>query len=175
MRTRLFALACGCLVLAGLSAAAQPPASQASPEHQLLKKFAGDWDATVAIMGKESHATSHNRVTLGGLWLVTEFKGEFLGAPFEGKGATGYDPVKKKYVSTWIDSMTPSLLVLEGTFDKETNTYTEIGEMRGPDGKPTKTKSIYQFPDDDTMVFTMYSVVEGKDQEAFKITYKRKK
>ena len=41
----------------------------------------------------------------GGFWLLLDYKGDFGGMKFEGKGATGYDPNKKKYVSTWVDSM----------------------------------------------------------------------
>jgi hypothetical protein len=174
MRTKLL-LAWGCLVVGVLPLAAAPTVPGPGPEHELLKKFAGDWDATVTFQGKESKAVSHNRVTLGGLWLVVHYKGEFAGAPFEGMGATGYDPAKKKYVSTWIDSMSPSLMVMEGDFDKEHKTYTETGEGPGADGKPTKMKSVYEFQGDDTMVFTMYSIVDGKDQEAFRIAYRRKK
>jgi hypothetical protein len=144
------------------------------PEHALLKKFAGDWDATVSFPGGESKATSRSAVVLGGFWLITNFRGEFGGAKFEGRGTMGYDPRKKKYVSTWVDSMSPSLLVMEGSFDKDGKTYTETGEGPGPDGKPSKMKSVYEFKDDG-LVFTMYTVAEGKDQQMLKIVYKRKK
>jgi hypothetical protein len=32
-------------------------------------------------------------------------------------GSTGFDPMKGKYVGTWIDSMSPTMMVLEGDFD----------------------------------------------------------
>jgi hypothetical protein len=43
------------------------------------------------------------------------------------------------------------------------------------DGKPAKLKNVYEFVDKDTLLFTMYSVKDGKDQQMMKITYKRKK
>lgn len=175
MRTSVVALACCCLVLAGLRVEAQPPMPKPGPEHELLKKFAGDWDCTVNFMGKESKATARNRRILGGFWLVENFKGEFLNMPFEGRGTTGYDPNKKKYVSTWIDSTGPSLMTMAGEFDKDHKTFTETGEGPNEQGKLTKYKSVYEFKDDDTYVFTMNSVADGKDQEVFKITYHRKK
>ena len=61
MRTKLLMLACGCLALGALPVAAEPPVPKPGPEHALLKKFAGDWDATVQFQGKESKATSHSR------------------------------------------------------------------------------------------------------------------
>jgi hypothetical protein len=171
---RTVLLACGCLAVWVLPVAAQEPAKPGR-EHELLRKFEGEWDATVKFQGSESKAVSHNEVTLGGFWLVTHYKGEFAGAPFEGRGATGYDPAKKKYVGTWIDSMSASLLVLEGDFDKDRKTFTETGEGPGQDGKPMKMKGVYEFKDADTTVFTMYGVADGKDQEMFQITYHRKK
>lgn len=154
-------------------AAQQPP--KPGPEHEMLKKFEGEWDATVSSMGMESKATSSIKIGLGGFWLTTDFKGEFGGEKFEGKGTSGYDPHKKKYVTTWVDSMSPTLMVMEGSFDKDGKTYTETGDSTGPDGKPMKMKSIYEFKDNDNMTFIMYNVTDGKEQEMLKITYKRKK
>jgi hypothetical protein len=61
----------------------------------------------------------------------------------------------------------------EGTFDAATKTMTMNGETAGPDGKPTKSKSVTQFKDDNTVVMTMY-MGDAKDA-MFVITYKRKK
>jgi hypothetical protein len=174
MRSTLLSLVfCG-LVLATLPLSAQPPAPpKPGPEHELLKKFEGTWDATVSAMGKESKATATYKLDLGGFWLTEDFKGTFEGQKFEGRGTIGFDPIKKKYVASWVDSMSPSLFVLEGTFDKDGKTLTETGE--GPmEGKMTKMKNVYEFKDKDTIIFTMYSIQDGKDQQMFRITYKRK-
>jgi hypothetical protein len=141
----------------------------------MLKKFEGQYDATVSIGGGESKAAATYKLGMGGLWLTIHFKGEFAGAPFEGRGVTGYDPNKKKYVSTWVDSMDPHVLMMEGSFDKDGNTYTEVGESHDMNGKPQKMKSVYEFKDADTIIFTMYTVAEGKDQQMMQITYKRNK
>jgi hypothetical protein len=175
MRMRLLMLAWGCLLLGGREAMAQPAMPKPGPEHALMKKLAGDWDATVFFMGGQSKATSHQTLDLGGFWLLTDFQGDFGGMEFRGRGTMGYDPIKKKYVSTWVDSMSPSLMVMEGTFSKDGKSFTEEGVGPGPDGKPTKMKSISEFKDDNTILWTMYNIVDGKEQEALKITYQRKK
>jgi len=172
MRTKLLALVCCCLVFRALPAAAQP---KPGAEHDALKKFEGTWDATVAFMGHESKGTAVYKLGLGGFWLTLDFQGEFGGQKFEGRGVTGYDAAKKKYVTCWVDSMSTSLSLMEGEFGKDDKTYTESGEGPGQDGKPMKMKSVYDFKDDSTIIFTMYGVVDGKDQEMMKITYKRKK
>src|SRR5688500_16062582 len=62
------------------------------PEHDILKKDAGIWDATIQEMTepgappKESKGVETNTLACGGLWLVTDFKGEMMGQPFQGHG-----------------------------------------------------------------------------------------
>jgi hypothetical protein len=172
MRTTLLSLVGCCLVLAARPVAAQGP--QPGPEHEKLKRAVGDWDATVAFAGMESKGTATYKVGLGGFWLFEEFQGDFGGQKFEGKGSTGYDPIKKKYVTAWTDSMSPSLLILEGNYDKD-GKLIMTGEGPGMDGKPMKMKTVSEVRDNDTTVFTMYNLTGGKEEEMMKITYKRKK
>jgi len=161
------------LTFCALPLAAQPAMPRPGPEHDALKRFVGDWDATVVFMGGESKGTATYKLGFGGFWLTENFKSDFGGQKFEGRATVGYDPTKKKYVSTWIDSMTPSLLIMEGEYTNDGKTYTESGVGPGHDGKPTKIKSVYEFKDEDAFVFTMY--MGGSEQEGLKITYKRKK
>lgn len=141
------------------------------PEHQGLKELVGTWDATVKGPGGESKGTMTYKLGLGGLWLIANFEGEIAGEKFSGRGLDGYDPGKKKYVSVWVDSMSTTPLILEGTLDKETHTTTLTGDGPGMDGKPTKFKMVTVMKDKDTMVSTMSA---GKD-EMMTITYKRRK
>ncbi len=175
---RALLLSCLGAVLAvsvGLTqAAAQDGPPKPGPEQEKLKKFEGQWNATITGPGGESKGTASYKVGLGGHWLLGHFKGDFGGMPFEGRGVTGYDPIKKKYVTAWVDSMAPQLTLMEGSFGKDDKTYTEGGEFPGMDGKTQKMKSVYQFKDKDTIVFTMYRVEGDKDEQMFQITYKRK-
>jgi hypothetical protein len=165
------------------AAAAQevPPLPQPGPEHQVMKDDVGTWDATVeAFMAPEappavSKGTETNRLTAGGLWLVSDFKSEFMGQPFEGHGVMGWDPAKKKYVGTWVDSMTTTVSQSESTYDAATKTFT--GWMEGPDetGKTVKTKAVTQLQSPDSKVFTMYRTIEGKEVPTLRITYTRRK
>jgi hypothetical protein len=155
---------------------AQPPAPKPGPEHERLKKLEGTWEATVKSGAGESKGIMTYKLDLGGLWMVSDFKGEFAGQKFQGKGFDGYDPAKKKYVSVWVDSMSVTPMLGEGTFDKEGKVLTQLGEGPGMDGKMTKYKSVTEFKDADTMVFTMSSPgPDGKDQVMLMINYKRKK
>jgi Protein of unknown function (DUF1579) len=143
------------------------------PEHELLKKQVGTWTSTMKFGDMESKGTVIYKMELGGLWLVGSLEAELLGQKFTGKSLDTYDPVKKKYVGIWVDSMSASPVIMEGTYDKEKQEQTMVGEGPGMDGKPTKYKSITKFQDADTVVMTMY-MGDGKDP-GFTVTYKRKK
>jgi Protein of unknown function (DUF1579) len=173
---RILVVACAMIALLAPAGLAQPEMPRPGPEHQRLKKLEGTWEATIKTPGGESKGTATYKMDLGGFWLLSTFKADFGGQPFEGRGADGYDPIKKKYVAGWIDSMSPTLMVFEGTMDKDGKTLTLVGEGPGMDGRMTKLKSVTEHKDDDTMVFTMSARDNtGKDQTMLTITYKRKK
>lgn len=158
----------------------QPPVAKPGPQHAILNKSAGVWDATVETTmpdGTKSSSTGveTNKMICNGLWQVSDFKGSFGGQPFEGHGVNGWDAAKKKYVGTWIDSMSSSLSVVEQTYDAATKTMS--GTMEGPDetGKAVKIKMVTIQPDDNNRVFTMSMPgPDGKEMALMKIVYKRR-
>src|SRR5262249_39704455 len=89
------------------------------PEHAKMKQLEGTWDAKVESEGKESKGIMTYKMGLGGLWMFEHFEGDFGGMKFEGKGATTYDPHKKKYINIWIDSMSTTPMISEGNFEKD--------------------------------------------------------
>jgi hypothetical protein len=155
-------------------ATAQPPQPKPGPEHDMLKTLVGTWDATVKYGDQESKGTMVYKLELGGMWLVGNYEGEFGGTKFQGKSLDTYDPLKKKYVNIWVDSMSARHMTFEGTFDKDKGMLTMFGEGIGMDGKPVKYKEVTHYKDNDTMVFTMSTVGDG-DNPQLTITYKRRK
>jgi len=157
-----------------------PPAPKPGPEHEHLKKEAGRWDAVVELFEgpgsapQSSKGVETNTLMTGGLWLITDFKGEMAGQPFEGHGVTGYDAAKKKYVGTWVDSMSSGISTVESTYDSGNKTQT--GWMEGPDpsGKTMKMKTVTEWKDDNNRVLTFHMQgPDGKEIMAMRITYKR--
>jgi hypothetical protein len=165
----------------GASPGQEMPVPKPGPEHEIFEQDLGVWDATVETVmepgGKPnvSKGVETNTLLGGGLWMISDFQSEFLGAPFQGHGVTGYDPTKKKYVGTWVDSMSTGLTITEGTYDPQTKTMTARFEGPGPDGTMMKMRTVSQWKDDNTRVFTMYSPA-GRSEEfaVMKITYKRR-
>ena len=172
----------GLAVAAGLTWAAVSPRQEfpkPQKEHDFLKRFEGTWETSITfrMSPDQEWTTSKGTETsrmIGGFWLVSESKGEFMGMPFQGLGTTGYDPYKKKYVSTWVDNFGPCLSVGEGTVSGDVMT----GTVNGTDetGKPMTMKMKQEFKDKDTVVWSMTSVgKDGKEFESMKGESKRKK
>ena len=149
------------------------------PEHQLLAKDAGSWDAVIETTGPDgkpakSKASSETRVH-GGFWIIEDFTGDFMGTPFQGHGMTGYDPTKGKFVGSWADSMAPQLLVMEGTYDKAAKKLTMTGQGPGMDGKMVTLRMVTTWKDDNTRVFQMFMPgPDGKEVCGLTITYTRR-
>lgn len=158
-------------ILAGLASAAlaQEHKDFAKPgrEHALLKQeFEGDWDAVSkhAQDGKsmESKGTESVKSAFGGYWLVMDFRGEMNGTPYTGYGTLGYDPYKKKYVMTWIDSKAPIAMWAEGDADVDGKTFTFTSEGFCPDlGKTAKVRMVMAVQDSNHHTLTFYR--QGKD------------
>src|SRR5262249_12439944 len=92
-------------------------------EHHWLQKLVGDWTfETECIMGPdqppEKFAGSERVRSLGGVWVLCEGRGE---TPGGGTGLTlmtlGYDPVKKRFVGSFIGSMMTHLWIYDGALD----------------------------------------------------------
>src|SRR5262245_43395873 len=174
MRSLLtLAIALGVLTAAARLTAQQPSQPKPGPEHELLKQAEGTWDMT--FKSGDDKGTTTCKLGLGGLWLFDDAKASFGGSAFEGRGATSYDPHKKKYINIWIDSMSTSPLISEGTYDKSTKTMTLVGNMTTPDGKNMKATLTTIYKDANTKTFTLKGAgPDGQEFEMIHITYKRR-
>ena len=164
------------LAFAGTLSAQQP--AEPTDEHKKLAEMAGTWDATVIHPGGEippMKGAMVYKMEMGGLWLIGRFESEFMGVKFTGTDTTGYDPIKKKYVGTWVDSMSPTMMTSSGKFDKKTGMMVMKGTAGGPDGKIMQVKSTVEMKGKDEMVMKMYQVVDKEEKHMMSVEYKRKK
>ena len=151
--------------------------------HKKLEHFVGTWDAKVKMWDKpgappkESSGTSETKSVLGGRFVEEHFEGTFMDQPFSGMGITGYDNVRKKYVSTWADTMSTGVMVSTGTAAKGGKSMAFTASMPDPmTGKMTPMKEKLTIVDDDHHTFEMW--MPGPDGKLFRmmeITYARKK
>jgi len=176
----LLAIALASTLALGARHATGQEEGKPGPQHQRLAAMAGTWDATIATVDSDGQPVTTKGVAvrtvgLGGFWLLEDFRGEFQGAEFLGRGQTGYDPAKGKYVGSWIDSMSPALMVMEGDFDQSGKVLTTTGTGPGMDGRPARFRNVSTLVDADTEVFEMFVTgPDGKEQKMLTITYKRR-
>jgi hypothetical protein len=104
--------------------------------HKKLEYFTGVWDVEAQAwmnspdsLPSVSKGTAEYKMILGGRFVQQEFSGEMMQMPFKGIGFTGYDNVKKKYTSIWIDEMSTAMSVMEGSMNAAGTTLTLWGKM----------------------------------------------
>jgi hypothetical protein len=170
-------------LLVGVAATAArpqgPPVPRPGPEHEILKRDEGVWDATIEMtpgpgLPPMTMTGTETSTLVGGRWLISEFHSEMMGQPFEGHGITGWDPEKEAYVGVWADTMSTELTQSESTFEHETNTMTGWMEMRNPTGEKGKARTVEEWPDETTRIIRIYPTMDAAEP-FMTMTYKKRK
>jgi hypothetical protein len=152
-------------------------------EHQWLQRLVGEWtcegEATMAPGQPPSKWKGTETVrSLGGVWILAEGQGEM---PDSGSATTlmtlGYDPVKKRFVGTFIGSMMTHMWLYEGGLDAGGMILTldTEGPNMAAEGKTARYKDIIEFKNDDHRLLS--SEMLGDDGEWHRFmtaTYRRK-
>ena len=126
---RTFVMSAVLAVLTAVPAFAQPEQPKPGPEHEMLKKHAGEWTTVMKAGGGEFKGTYSAKMELGGLWLVGSLESDLGGQKFSGKSLETYDAASKKFVSVWADSMGTKPMHMEGTYDEKTKALTTTGDV----------------------------------------------
>jgi hypothetical protein len=171
--------------------ATSPPASTARPPRadkfslvaspqDVLKRWVGTWNATIETVDRQGKLVTNTakakvRLGYGGRWLVSEFDGTFMGAPFIGQEVLGYDPVAKKYILNWIDSAATSFSTGEGTFYHQTETMSlNVTGRDDSTGKMTTWRQIDTWKGPDNHEWTIRTLnKEGREHIQMTIRYRR--
>ncbi len=159
-------------------AASSSPAPSA--EVEILKKWVGNWDATIESAGRDGKpVTSSAKMTakLCGRWLISDFDGTFMGGPFIGHEVLGYDPIAKKYVLNWIDSAATSFSTGEGLYNPATKTLTvTVSGRDDATGKTATWRQVDIWKDADHHEWTLRTISAKDTKESVQMTirYSRK-
>ena len=174
--------------------AAGPPDEKAAMEamqkaatpgeaHKKLEAVVGTFDAKVKTWmdpskpPEESTGTSENTWVLGNRYIQMKYQGTMMGQPFTGMGYQGYDNVTKKYVGTWMDTMSTGIMMTTGHADQSGKTMTMTGSAADPvSGKMMKLTEKITVKDNDHHSFEMWAPgPDGKPVKMMEIEYTRKK
>ena len=153
------------------------------PYHEKLKAFVGKWtaDVTTTMMpgGPEEKSTGMmtNEMILGDRYLKQNYEGTMMKMPFRGGGIVGYDNVKKKYTSLWVDEMSTQMMIAEGTMDESAKTITMSSTFDCPmDNAKHTMRQVITMVDDDHHTYEMFDTgPDGKETKALTIKYTRAK
>jgi hypothetical protein len=159
-------------------------AATPGPQHEMMTKWAGDWECAVKIQMDPSQPVEESKSTatitslMDGRYIQEVATGDMMGTPFHGMGLYGYDNVTGKYVSTWIDNMGTGIMSSEGKADASGKVISWSSKMSDPmTGKVANARMVTTVVDDDHHTFEMYSTPPGakKEMKTMTIQYSRKK
>ena len=149
--------------------------------HQLFASLVGSWTThTKEWMepGKpptESTGTAEMKMLLDGRFLQQEFTGDMMGQPYSGIGTSGYDNLRKRYVSTWIDTMGTGIFIMEGTASADGKTITLKGGHDELGGGHMTHRAVWKIVDNNNQTFDMFGTHRGgKEMKMMEIIYTRK-
>ncbi len=161
--------------------AAYMKASAPGEAHKRLEALAGSWTVTSrAWMAPgqppaESTGSAEVKAILGGRFIQEEFTGDMMGMPFAGLGLTGYDNIRKKYTTAWVDNLSSAILTLEGTYDDAAKSYSYAGQYADPmTGSTKEMRIVMRVVDRDHHVSEFLDPVDGKWVKVMELSYKRK-
>jgi len=150
------------------------------PEHKMLTDMAGEWEGDITMWMDPSQppqtmkgATKYESV-MDGRYIVGKFSGMMMGMPFNGMDITGFDNALKVFQNVWIDNMGTGMMVLEGKYNKSTNTVTYNGKMVIPNGSKVDVRQVLKIIDKDNSIFEMYVNYGAGETKSMEIKYKRK-
>jgi hypothetical protein len=164
--------------------------SKLNENHKLLADMNGSWNYTIKMWmnpdpnakPQESKGTATRKSALGGRYFTMDVTGK-LQMPgedgkmkdmqFKGMALEGYDNVKKKFVSSWIDNMGTGIQYSEGTYDPATKTFTFTSEMEMMPGMKTPVREVLKMTDKDHIMMEWYETHGGQEKKTMEIAYTR--
>ena len=111
---------------------------------------------------------------LHGVWLTSQLDMKMPEGPFTGQGLDTFDPIKKKFVAIWVDSMSATPVILDGNRSADGKKITMTGKGPAPDGTSTDYKTETEYVSKDKHIFKMWMGTTSGDPMMV-ATYNRKK
>jgi hypothetical protein len=157
--------------------------SEPQKEHKWLQQLVGDWTyESECIMGPDQppmkSGGKESVRSIGGLWTLGEWQYEM---PDGNTGimimTLGFDPIKGRFVGTFVGSMMTHLWIYDGQLDAAGKVLTLNAE--GPsfagDGKMAKYQDIIEIKSADERVLSSQMLGDdGKWTRFMTATYRRK-
>jgi len=164
--------------------------SKLNENHKLLSSLDGNWNFNIKMWWnpdpdakpQESKGTATRKSIMGGRYVVMDVTGrmqmpgedgKMKDMQFKGMGLEGYDNVKKKFVSSWVDNIGTGIQFSEGTYDPATTTLTYTSEMEPMPGMKTTAREVIKIADKDHMNLEWYENQGSQEKKTMEISYTR--
>jgi hypothetical protein len=164
--------------------------SKLNENHKLLSSLDGTWNYSIKMWmnpdpnakPQESKGTATRKTVMGGRYVMMDVTGKMQmpgedgkmkDMQFKGMGLEGYDNIKKKFVSSWIDSMGTGIQFSEGTYDPATKTFTYTSEMEPLPGMKSQVREVIKIADNNHMTLEWYENQGGGEKKTMEIAYTR--
>jgi hypothetical protein len=106
-------------------------------QHEWLKRMIGEWTfdgGGESPEGEHSFGGKETVRAIGDVWIIGESVGAMGGIESHMVVTLGYDPVKARFVGTWVGSMMANLWVYDGEMDESGNAVNLYAEGPAFDG-----------------------------------------
>jgi hypothetical protein len=164
--------------------------SKLNENHKLLSSLDGNWNFNIKTWWnpdpnakpQESKGTATRKTVMGGRYVVMDVTGrmqmpgedgKMKDMQFKGMGLEGYDNMKKKFVSSWIDNIGTGIQFSEGTYDPVSKTLTYTSEMEPMPGMKSQVREEIKIADNDHMTLEWYENHGGQEKKTMEIAYTR--
>jgi hypothetical protein len=150
--------------------------------HKELARSVGTWSVGVKCWyepgtpPKVSKATSEITPWWDGRYVIEKLERTKPEGPVHGFSISGYDNLKKKLVTTWMDNMSTGVMVFEGTTDASGKVMILIGEMPDPPSSHcNKSRSMVTIIDNKIRKLESFAPgPDGKELKSMELLYTRK-
>lgn len=135
--------------------------------HRHLERLIGNWVTEGRYFlpsgeGVASNGTIETTAIMNGLFVESRMVGEVFGKPYLGRSIDGFDTVTEQYVTSFVETLGPSILAQAGVCEDDGRVRTMLGEATDPVWGGTLTlRSVYTFLDDDTFRYDSFLSREG--------------
>lgn len=153
-----------------------------SDAHKMLEPLVGEWDVDAKCWMAPDASPTLSKGTAKAIWIMDgryvheEFNGEMMGKPFKGIGITGFNNMKQKYQSVWLDDMSTAIFTSEGTASEEGKviTFTSVMDCPMTGEKDLPVKQVIRILSPDKHIFEMYDLRKTDNNKTMELTYTRK-
>jgi hypothetical protein len=160
--------------------------------HKIIEGLTGTWTYTTKFWESpdtntppmEYSGTSVTKPIMGGRYFQSDYTskmsmpgedGKMTDMEFHGMQIDGFDNVKKKFISSWVDNMGTGIMLSEGTYDPATKTITYTSEEEPMPGMKMKVRELVKLTDQDHHTFEFYEDRGGTEVKTMEIMSTREK